>query len=98
MGFFYFSSNGRAHVPWKGGPTFQCVQPPVQRTQLIAGSTWFDPCFGEYAFEFNAWMAGHPAEAPPAGTTVQMQLLTFDPAAPASTAWLLDAIELTVGP
>ena len=96
-GFFYFSTQGPVSLPWKGGVSTQCVQPPVQRTTLMpSGSS--GPCTGYYALEFNDWMAQHPLKAPPAGSTVQMQLVSYKPAGPSASARLLDAIEFDVGP
>jgi hypothetical protein len=97
-GFLFFSTNGRQSVPWQGTGN-QCVVPPVQRTDLLTSGTGFslNSCDGQLSFDFNGWMAAHPAKAPPPGSTVQMQAVTYPPASPSSLK-LLDAIEFTIEP
>ena len=96
-GLFYFSTTGTTSVPWQGGPTLQCVRPPVQRTPVQSSGNAFLPCTGYYWLDFNDWMAAHPLQAPPAGAVVRMQVVAYGVGNPASAA-LLDALWFTVAP
>ena len=97
-GLAYFSINGRTSVPWQGGPTYQCVQPPVQRALLLDAGFATSPCGGYFRFDFNAWMAQNPQVAPPAGSQVGLQLWLQDPGNTAAVAGLSGAVEFTVAP
>jgi len=98
-GILFFGTAGRQAKPWGGGTSYQCVVPPVRRTGLQTGTGTAGLCDGSYALDFNAWMTSHPAKAPAANATVQMQCWFRDPQNTSNqTTSLSDALEFRVAP
>ena len=101
-GLFFYSLNGRAHVPFQGGTL--CVVSPVARTPLgnSAGNPAPDDCSGVFAIDMNAFAQGALGGSPQpalsvAGTVVAGQWWGRDPASSPGTM-LSNAIEYFVGP
>lgn len=101
-GLFFYSLNGRAHVPFQGGTL--CVVSPVARTPLgnSGGNTGPDDCSGVFSIDMNAFAQGTLGGSPQpalsiAGTVVTGQWWGRDPATSPATM-LSNAIEYLVGP
>jgi hypothetical protein len=89
-----FYGRGRNAVPFQGGTL--CVQPPVQRTPP-ASSGGTVACTGQFALDFNAWIASGADPSLSAGDRIDAQWWSRDPAA-VSTTNLTNAIELEIAP
>jgi hypothetical protein len=106
-GLFFFAANGRQAVAWGAGAacaSVQCVQPPVSRGGLLAGTGPNGSCAGAFAYDLNARWTSRPGQNPGAGATVQAQLWYRDPqsacsgASAAATTSLSAAVEFVVLP
>lgn len=96
-GTFFWGTNGRQAVPWKGGNSFQCVVPPVKRGGTIVGTGTNGLCDGVSVQDLNQRWFNKPAQNPGAGAVVQAQFWFRDPPSPGTTS-ISDAIEWTVCP
>ena len=95
FGLLFYSKNGPAATPFQGG--ILCAIPPLVRTQLQnSGGT--PPCGGQFAMDFNVWIASGFDPALVAGQQVNAQYWSRDPGfAPPNNTSLSDAIEFTIG-
>ena len=79
--------------------SYQCVNPPVKRSQLLDGGGSNGNCDGTFSVDLNARWASQPAQNPGAGATVYAQLWYRDPANPSNqTTSRSDALTWTVCP
>jgi hypothetical protein len=98
-GLFFFGTNGQQANPWGNGSSYQCVVPPVVRTQLLTGTGTNGLCDGALSLDMNAVWTNQPNKNPGAGATVQAQLWYRDPLSTSNqTTSLSDAIEFGVTP
>jgi len=101
-GLFFFGTNGRQASPWGNGTSYQCVAPPLTRTELLPGTGASGSCEGSFSMDLNAlWCPTCPkaAKNPGTGALVQAQLWYRDPQNTSNqTTSLSDAIEFTVLP
>ena len=98
-GLIFWGSAGRQANSWGNGTSYQCVVPPVKRTGLQLGNGGAGTCGGTFSIDFNQWMANHPANAPAAGSVVQVQAWYRDPLNTSNqTTSLSDAAEFSVCP
>ena len=98
-GMVIYGTSGRTAVPFGGGTL--CVAAPLRRTpaQNSGGSASGADCTGQYAFDFNAWIAigFDPALVP--GAVVDAQYWSRDPGfAPPDNIGLTDALEFAIAP
>jgi hypothetical protein len=79
--------------------SYQCVNPPVKRSQLLDGGGTNGNCDGMFSVDLNARWAAQPAQNPGAGATVYAQLWYRDPANTSNqTTSRSDALTWTVCP
>ena len=98
-GLFYFGTNGRQASGWGNGTSFQCVTPPVSRTQVLSGGGTAGKCNASFWVDLNARWAAKPSQSPGPGATVQAQLWYRDPGNTSNqTTSLSNAVEWTVCP
>ena len=98
-GLFFFASNGRQAQQWGNGTSFQCVTPPVFRSQVLNGGGSSGNCDASMAIDLNARWTAKPFQAQGAGSTVQAQLWFRDPQNTSNqTTSLSNAIEWVVCP
>lgn len=98
-GLLIYGTSGRAAVPFGGGTL--CVGAPLRRTpaQDSGGNPTGLDCSGQYAFDFNGWVATGVDPALVAGAVVDAQYWSRDPGfAPPDNVGLTDALEFTIGP
>lgn len=99
-GLIFYGVSGRAAIPWGGGSSFLCLNPPIQRTTVQNSGGTNGACDGALALDWNAYMANHAnALGNPrlVGEVFQAQAWYRDPTAP-STTNLSNAIEFTLSP
>lgn len=99
-GILFYGINGRAALPWGGGSSFLCVQPPTQRTALQNTGGTNGACDGSLSLDFLAYLASNPAAlgAPgAAGDVFNAQAWFRDPAATPGTN-LSNGIEFSLVP
>jgi hypothetical protein len=96
FGLLFFGVSGRTAFPFQGG--MLCVLPPIRRTitQDSGGAAGVDDCSGTYSFDFNALVQSGVYPDLTAGTRIDCQYWSRDPASP-STTGLTDAIEFGIG-
>jgi hypothetical protein len=96
-GLLFYGLNGTAALPFQGGT--MCTLPPVKRTpvQSSGGSPFL--CDGTFAIDMNAFAAGGTGDPAlsVAGTIVDCQWWSRDPASPSTTS-LSDALEYFIEP
>jgi len=98
-GLFFFASNGRQANGWGNGTSFQCVAPPVFRSQAVNGGGSNGNCDASMGVDLNARWTAKPAQSQGAGTTVQAQLWYRDPQNSSNqTTSLSNALEWVVCP
>ena len=105
-GLFIIGGNGRQANTWGSTSSLQCVVPPVRRTATqsflvgglanLAGTN--GACDGGFDQDINARWTAKPAQAFPAGATVQAQAWHRDPGGPNPFTAFSNAIEWTVCP
>jgi WD40 repeat protein len=99
--FYGINNSGFSPLPWAtGSSAFLCVKPPSQRTLVQSSGGTINQCNGQFALDWNAYIAAHPgALGSPfaAGQHVYAQAWFRDPPSP-KTTMLSDAIEYTIGP
>jgi hypothetical protein len=100
-GLIFWSTNGATASPWGCTTSFQCVVPPVKRTQSLTSSGVAGGC-GDLSRDLNAaWCPTCPKSAsnPGAGSTVYIQLWYRDPFYPCFTKTSFsDALQALVLP
>jgi hypothetical protein len=91
-GVFFYSSTGPAAIPFQGG--FLCVAGQVRRTagQNSGGS---GPCGGQFALDFNAYIATGADVALVPGVQFWGQYWSRDPQSPSGTS-LTDAVTAVI--
>jgi hypothetical protein len=96
FGMLFFGVSGRTAFPFQGGTL--CVLPPTRRTAIqdSAGNAGAGDCSGTYAFDFNALVQSGLYLDLIAGTIVDCQYWSRDPASP-STTGLTNAVEFGIG-
>jgi hypothetical protein len=96
FGILFFGVTGRTAFPFQGGTL--CVLPPTRRTasQSSGGNPSGSDCSGAYAFDFNALVQSGSYSDLDAGTIVDCQYWSRDPASP-STTGLTNAVEFGIG-
>jgi hypothetical protein len=99
-GLLFYGLNGPAMNPFQGGTL--CAQTPVQRTPVQSSGGTPAACSGVFSIDMNAFASGLLGGAPSpalssAGTVVDCQMWSRDPASPSTTS-LSDAVEYFVGP
>ena len=93
-GLFFYSKTGAAGNPFQGGTL--CAASPIRRTSLQnSGGT--AACSGQFAIDFNAWIAGGSDAGLIAGAKVWGQFWSRDPSASFGTN-LTDAINFSICP
>ena len=98
-GLFFYGANGRQANQWGNGTSFQCVVPPVKRSQLITAGGTTNACDGIAVVDWNTRWTNKPAQNPGAGTLIQVQYWYRDPNNTSSrTTSLSNALETTVCP
>ena len=101
-GLVFYGVNGRQAQPWGNGTSFQCVVPPVRRSQVLASGGTSGVCNGALSVDLNArWCptCPKPHHNPGAGAVVQAQAWFRDPFNTSNrTTALSDALELQVQP
>jgi len=101
-GLFFFGVNGRQANPWGNGSSYQCIVPPVTRTDLLLGIALPGTCDETFTRDMNAvWCPACPSSQhnPGAGATVQAQFWYRDPFNTSNqTTSLSDGVEFVVGP
>jgi hypothetical protein len=99
-GLYFFGDNGRQANSWGNSTSFQCVVPPVIRTNLLTGVGTVNQCDGVFSLDMNAVWTNQPQKNPGAGAVVQAQLWYRDPFNTANNqaTSLSDAIEFLVDP
>ncbi len=95
-GILFYGTSGPAAIPFQGG--LLCAGPPIIRTpvQSSAGNPPPDDCSGSFSFDFNVWVQGGNDPQLGAGSQVNAQYWSRDPAARLG-AGLSDALEFTSG-
>jgi hypothetical protein len=78
-GLFFYGTNGRQANQWGNGSSFQCVVPPVRRTQVVPGVGTNGACDGQATVDLNARWTAKPQHDPGAGAVVQCQFWYRDP-------------------
>jgi hypothetical protein len=79
-GLVYFGTAQKLPATMVGNSSsFQCVNPPVKRSQLLTGGGTNGNCDGTFSVDLNARWASQPAQNPGAGATVFAQLWYRDP-------------------
>jgi hypothetical protein len=79
-GLIYFGSAAKFPATAVGNSSsFQCVNPPVKRSQLLNGGGTNGNCDGLFSVDMNARWTAQPAQNPGAGATVYAQLWYRDP-------------------
>jgi hypothetical protein len=80
-GLLYFGTAQKSPATVVGNSSsFQCVNPPVKRSQLLFGGGTNGNCDGMFSVDLNARWAAQPAQNPGAGATMYAQLWYRDPA------------------
>jgi hypothetical protein len=83
-GLLFYSTTGPKALAYQAG--YLCVQSPTVRTPLQnSGASGVPPCDGQFAFDFNAWIAAGSDVNLLAGAHVWAQYWSRDPAAPFQT-------------
>ena len=79
-GLVYFGTAQKLPASSIGNSSsFQCVTPPVKRTQLLTGGGTNGNCDGTFNVDMNARWFSQPAQNPGAGATMFAQLWYRDP-------------------
>jgi hypothetical protein len=79
-GLIYWGSASKSPATAVGSSSsFQCVNPPVKRSQLLNGGGTNGNCDGLFSVDLNARWTAQPAQNPGAGATVYAQLWYRDP-------------------
>jgi hypothetical protein len=79
-GMFYYSTVQKVPATSIGTSTsYQCVQPPVKRVQLLNGGGTNGACDGLFSVDLNARWTAKPSHNPGAGADVYAQLWHRDP-------------------
>jgi hypothetical protein len=96
-GLLFYGLNGRSAAPFQGG--YLCVATPLRRTaiQNSGGSASGADCSGQFAFDFNSYIASNIDPALVAIALVDAQWWSRDPQSP-STTNLTDALEFLIPP
>jgi hypothetical protein len=98
-GLFFYGTNGRQAAPWGNGSSYQCVIPPVTRTNLLQETGTSGLCDGYHTLDLNAWFQAKPSTNPGAGNLVQTQFWYRDPFGGSNVGTSLsDALEFPLGP
>ena len=101
-GLFYFGTHGRQANPWGNGTSFQCVVPPVVRTNVFTGIGLLGTCNLSYAVDLNSYWCPtcpKPQKNTGAGAVVQAQFWYRDPLNTSNQPTSFsDAIEFSVSP
>jgi hypothetical protein len=98
-GTFFYSTSGKAALPWGMGTSVLCMGPPLVRTGPQAGSGLPGGCEGLLSEDLSAIWSAHPWLNPGAGSVVQLQLWYRDPAnTSGGGSSLSDAVEFAVVP
>ena len=100
QGLLFYSTSGRAALPWGTGSSFLCVKAPTQRipAQNTGGNA--GSCNGELSVDWCAFMTNSPTalgNPRTAGQVYQAQGWFRDPPAP-KTTHLSNALEFTLLP
>lgn len=59
-GICFYGTRGPAALPFAGGSSVLCVQAPLQRTPVQFSGGTVVACDGQFALDWNAYIAAHP--------------------------------------
>jgi hypothetical protein len=100
QGLLFYSTSGRAALPWGTGSSFLCVKAPTQRIPAQNTGGAAGSCNGELSVDWCAFMTNSPSalgNPRSAGQVYQAQGWFRDPPAP-KTTHLSNALEFTLQP
>jgi hypothetical protein len=95
LGLFFYSSTGPAAVPFLGG--FLCLGGSITRLPP-SGAGGSGPCSGQYAADFNAYLAANQPGLRAPGQSFWAQCWFRDPPAPIGQSGLSNAVQFVLAP
>lgn len=95
LGIYFYSTTGPAAVPFLGG--FLCLGGSITRLPPT-GAGGSGPCSGQYATDFNAYLAANQPGLRAPGQGFWAQCWFRDPAAPIGQSGLSNAVSFVLAP